>query len=120
VPRPLASCLGRRQTKPGRRLIADHGAELNEAEGIVNVPVAAWRDGDPTPVGPALDAMLIRWLALPVGEEAGRRVVDAAAPEALGSPPECGDATASAAGCAVLIWLNPLVAHGPALHLTWS
>lgn len=61
--------LGRHQTKPGRRLIADHRAELNEAEGIVNVHVAAWRDGDPTPVGPALDAMLARWRALRVGEE---------------------------------------------------
>jgi hypothetical protein len=33
--------LGRRQTKPGRQLIADHRAELNEAERIVNVHVAA-------------------------------------------------------------------------------
>jgi hypothetical protein len=61
--------LGRRQTKPGRQLIAGHRAELNEAERIVNVHVAAWRDGDPTPVGPALDAMLARWRALRVGEE---------------------------------------------------
>jgi hypothetical protein len=51
----------RRRTKPGRQLIADHRAELNEVEEIVNVHVAAWRDGDPTPVGPALDAMLARW-----------------------------------------------------------
>jgi hypothetical protein len=61
--------IGRRQTKPGRQLIADHRNELNEAEGIVNVHVAAWRDGDPTPAGPALDALLARWRALPVGEE---------------------------------------------------
>jgi hypothetical protein len=59
----------RRRTKPGRQLIADHRAELNEVEEIVNVHVAAWRDGDPTPVGPALDAMLARWRALRVGEE---------------------------------------------------
>jgi hypothetical protein len=59
----------RRQTLPGRQLIADHRAELNEAEGIVNPHVAAWRDGDPTPLGPALDAMLARWRALPVGGE---------------------------------------------------
>jgi hypothetical protein len=61
--------LGRRQTKPGRQLIAGHRAELNEAERIVTVHVAAWRDGEPTPVGPALDAMLARWRALRVGEE---------------------------------------------------
>jgi hypothetical protein len=61
--------LGRRQTKPGRQLIADHRAQLNEAEGIVNTHVQAWRDGVPTPLGPALDAMLARWRALRVGEE---------------------------------------------------
>jgi hypothetical protein len=49
---------------PGRQLITDHRAELNEAEEIVNAHVAAWRDGDPTPVDPALDAMLARWRAL--------------------------------------------------------
>jgi hypothetical protein len=61
--------LGRRRTKPGRQLIAAHRAALNEAEKVVNDHVAAWRDGEPTPVGPALDAMLARWRALPVGEE---------------------------------------------------
>ena len=61
--------LGRRLTRPGRQLIADHRAELNRAEGIVNAHVEAWRDGNPTPLGPALDAMLVRWRALQVGEE---------------------------------------------------
>lgn len=61
--------LGRRQTKPGRQLIAAHRAELDEAERIVNAHVQAWRDGDPTPVGLALEAMLVRWRALAVGEE---------------------------------------------------
>ena len=61
--------LGRRQTKPGRQLIADHRAQLNEAEGIVNAHVQAWRDGVPTPLGPTLDATLARWRALRVGEE---------------------------------------------------
>ena len=61
--------LGRRLTKPGRQLIADHRAELNRAEGIVGAHVEAWRDGNPTPLGPALDAMLARWRALRVGEE---------------------------------------------------
>ena len=61
--------LGRRPTKPGRQLIAVHRAGLNEVEKVVNAHVGAWRDGDPTPVGPALDAMLARWRALGVGEE---------------------------------------------------
>jgi hypothetical protein len=61
--------LGRRLTKPGRQLIADHRAELNRAEGIVGAHVEAWRDGTPTPLGPALGAMLARWRALQVGEE---------------------------------------------------
>jgi hypothetical protein len=61
--------LGWRPTRPGRRLIAEHRAGLNEAERVVNVHVAAWRDGDPTPVGPALRAMLARWRALPPDAE---------------------------------------------------
>jgi hypothetical protein len=61
--------IGRRRTKPGRQLIAAHRAELDEAERIVNAHLYAWRAGDPTPVGPALEAMLARWRALPVGEE---------------------------------------------------
>jgi hypothetical protein len=61
--------LGRRPTRPGRQLVAGHRAELNEAEKVVNAHVEAWRDGDPTPAGPALAAMLARWRALPAGEE---------------------------------------------------
>jgi hypothetical protein len=61
--------LGRRPTKPGRQLSAAHRTGLNEAEKVVNAHVEAWRDDDPTPVGPALEAMLARWRALGVGEE---------------------------------------------------
>jgi len=61
--------VGRRQAKPGGQLIAAHRAELNEVEKLVTAHVAAWRNGDPTPVGPALEAMLARWRALPTGEE---------------------------------------------------
>jgi hypothetical protein len=38
--------IGRRRTKLGRQLIADHRAELNEGEGIVNLHLAAWCNGD--------------------------------------------------------------------------
>jgi hypothetical protein len=61
--------IGRRRTKPGRQLIAAYRSELNEAEGIVNAQVQAWRDGRPTPAGPALRAMVARWRALRPGEE---------------------------------------------------
>ena len=61
--------VGRRRTRPGRQLIVAHRQELNAAEGAVNAHVHAWRDGRPTPAGPALDAMLARWRSLPTGEE---------------------------------------------------
>jgi hypothetical protein len=60
---------GRRRTQPGQQLIRTHSEALNATERLVNAHVAAWRTGASTPVGPALDAMLVRWRALPVGEE---------------------------------------------------
>lgn len=60
---------GRRRTQPGQQLIQAHGAALNATEHLVNAHVAKWRAGASTPIGPALDAMLVRWRALPVGEE---------------------------------------------------
>ena len=59
----------RRRTKPGRRVVSTHRAALVATEHIVNAHVAAWRAHAPTPVGPALDAMLARWRELPVGDE---------------------------------------------------
>jgi hypothetical protein len=60
---------GRRPTEPGRAIIRAHRSLLESAEGRVNVHVTAWREGRATPVRAALDAMLDRWRALPVGEE---------------------------------------------------
>jgi hypothetical protein len=57
----------RRRTRPGRRVIRTHHGELMATEHLVNRHVAAWRANTPTPVGPALDAMLARWRVLPVG-----------------------------------------------------
>jgi hypothetical protein len=59
---------GRRRTKPGRHLVRTHREALNAVEGIVNGHVSAWRRGEATPVGPALDAMYARWQALADGE----------------------------------------------------
>jgi len=60
---------GRRRTQPGREIIRAHDSLLAGAEGLVNVHVSAWRAGRATPMKEALDAMLARWRALPVGEE---------------------------------------------------
>jgi hypothetical protein len=59
---------GRRPTRPGRVIVRTHYPALLSAEGIVNAHHAFWKQGKPTPVGPALDAMLARWMALPEGE----------------------------------------------------
>jgi hypothetical protein len=63
------SVIGRRHTKPGQRLISVHREALKATEHIVNAHVSAWRMGASTPAGPSLDAMLVRWSALAVGEE---------------------------------------------------
>ena len=59
---------GRRRTQPGQQVIRAHSEALNAAEHLVNAHVAAWRTGAKTAVGPALDAMLVRWRAAPGGE----------------------------------------------------
>jgi hypothetical protein len=59
---------GRRLTKPGRQLVRAHFEALNSVEEIANSHARAWRSGEGTPVGPALDAMLARWRALAVGD----------------------------------------------------
>ena len=60
---------GRRRTQPGQELIRAHRAALKAAEDLVNTHVSAWRAGASTPACHALDTMLARWRALPVGEE---------------------------------------------------
>jgi hypothetical protein len=60
---------GRRPTRPGRRVITEHRAQLDNAEGLVNTHVKAWRMGMATPAGTALDAMLVGWRTLKIGEE---------------------------------------------------
>ena len=63
------SVAGRRRTQPGQQLIRAYSEELNAAEHLVNAHVAAWRAGTETLVGPDLDAMLVRWRTLLVGEK---------------------------------------------------
>ena len=61
--------LGRKRTEPGRAVIRRNLTALDEAERRVNEVYFAWRRGEDTPAGTALDAMLARWRALPEGEE---------------------------------------------------
>ena len=64
----FASVPGRRPTLPGRALARTHRAALMAVEGVVNGHYLAWQRGEATPVGPALDEMLVRWRALAEGE----------------------------------------------------
>lgn len=57
--------LGRKRTPQGTAVIRAHRDELDEAEARVNEAFFAWRAGEPTSVGPALDGMRDRWAALP-------------------------------------------------------
>lgn len=63
----FASVPGRRPTRPGREIARRHHAALVAAESLVNAHHDAWRRGRATSVGPALDTMLARWLAVPRG-----------------------------------------------------
>ena len=64
----FASVPGRRPTRPGRALVRAHRAALMAVEDVVNGHYRAWQRGEATPVGPALDDMLVRWRALAQGE----------------------------------------------------
>src|SRR4051812_45107456 len=59
---------GRRVTRPGRALVREHHDSLVSVEVMTNMHFAAWRNGEATPVAAALDAMWVRWQALPEGE----------------------------------------------------
>src|SRR5262245_17422663 len=60
----FASVPGRRPTPQGRAIVRAHYAALVALEGVVNAHYQAWKCGEPTALGPALDAMFARWLAL--------------------------------------------------------
>jgi hypothetical protein len=64
----FASVPGRRPTSPGRALVRAHHEALVAVEALVNSHYFAWRRGQATLVGPALEAMLARWRGLAQGE----------------------------------------------------
>ncbi|MCU1485281.1 MAG: hypothetical protein JWN67_2027 [Actinomycetia bacterium] len=59
---------GRRRTKPGRQLIAEHRAELQTAEHLPHEHVTAWRAGERTPVTALIDVAFEQWRSLDAGE----------------------------------------------------
>jgi hypothetical protein len=59
---------GRRKTKPGRAVIADHRAELAGAEKVAGLHLALWKAGDASGVSDALNRALDQWNALAEGD----------------------------------------------------
>jgi hypothetical protein len=59
---------GRKRTKPGRALIAEHRAELQASEHLANLHLAQWRAGLSTPVTGALETARRQWNALAIGD----------------------------------------------------
>jgi hypothetical protein len=64
----FASVPGRRPTQEGRALARDNQKALATVEAAVNAHYFAWRRGEQTPVGPALDRMFVRWREVVDGE----------------------------------------------------
>ena len=59
---------GRRRTKPGRAVIADHRNELAGAEKLAGEHLQRWRAGEASSVSQALDRALHQWNGLSVHE----------------------------------------------------
>jgi len=59
---------GRRRTRPGRALIAEHRDELAGAEKLAGAHLERWRAGEASPVSEALDRALDQWRELSANE----------------------------------------------------
>jgi len=59
---------GRRKTKPGRQVIAQHRSELRASEHLANAHVTAWRAGERTVATNALEAARKQWSAMSYGD----------------------------------------------------
>src|SRR5262249_45553557 len=59
---------GRRRTRPGRAVIAEHRPELREAETLAHAETTRWRAGVQSPVTDALDRASGQWRSLTVGD----------------------------------------------------
>jgi hypothetical protein len=59
---------GRRRTKPGRVLIAEHRDELAGAERLAGEHLQRWNAGETSPVSEALSGALDQWTGLSLKE----------------------------------------------------
>ena len=59
---------GRRATKPGRAIIAEHRRDLDASERVAGEHMAAWQSGTSTDVTSALDRALEQWRSMRPGE----------------------------------------------------
>jgi hypothetical protein len=59
---------GRRRTKPGRAVIAEHRAELAGAERLAGLHLELWKTGDASPVSDALSRAFDQWKGLSAGD----------------------------------------------------
>ena len=59
---------GRRRTKPGRQLIAEHRRELTVAEQVAGLHMAQWKSGATSAVSVALSRALNQWNGLATGD----------------------------------------------------
>ena len=55
---------GRRRTKPGRAVIAEHRSDLAWSEQLAGLHLHLWKAGHPGPVTTALDRAFTQWQAL--------------------------------------------------------
>lgn len=60
---------GRKRTKPGRAVIAQHREDLRRAEHVTGEHVARWKAGHDTPVARQLDRMAAFWEGLDEHDE---------------------------------------------------
>jgi hypothetical protein len=58
---------GRKRTRPGRAVIADHRAQLAGAEKLAGLHLELWRMRHPSPVSDALSRALHQWNQLSTG-----------------------------------------------------
>jgi hypothetical protein len=59
---------GRRRTKPGRAVIADHREDLAGSEKLAGLYLQLWKAGEAGPVASALDRALTQWQRLQTGQ----------------------------------------------------
>jgi hypothetical protein len=60
--------MGRKRTRPGRAVIAEHRAELVASEHLAGEHMFRWRGGEKTDVTRALDQALRQWRGLGTGQ----------------------------------------------------